>query len=106
MFDYAYGRGAYMMYPNLRSLGGLATSRFLPGEHYKESVDKQMLGCLITSSSDLRLDKPLPKYESLPFFDMFGTSMNSTVNARRGREFVLAIGRRGGLYEALSNSWQ
>ena len=106
LFDYAYGRGAYMMYPNLRSLRGLANSRFLPGEHYNESVDTAMHGCLITNISDLHLDEPLPTYEILPFFDMFGTSMTSTECARRGREFVLAIGRRGGLYEALSNSWQ
>ena len=103
MFDYAYGRGAYMIYPNLQSLGGLAKSLFLPGEHY--NVTNPISAVLIGNRSHLFWDKPLPDYKALPLFDIFGSPMNRTAYIHQGKRFVQQIANLGPQYDELSELW-
>ncbi len=105
MFDYAYGQGAYMIYPNLQSSAGLATSRFLSGEHYGENYSSPMHALLITDEKHLVLNAKWPAYETLPLFDIFCSPVNRTAYAHQGQEFVEKICLLGGIYGNLCKVW-
>ena len=106
MVEFAYGRGAYMLYPRMDNSSGLATSTFMQGEHVVNGAyDNPRIAPLIIAE-DLDLGSPLPTYEDLPLVDMHGHDISRRALSRRGDAFVGKVARLGEHYSALANSWE
>jgi hypothetical protein len=108
MVDFAYGRGAYMLYPNLVNSSGLATSTFMEGEHvptgaYKNGANPRYAP--LVEGKDVSLMKPLPSYDTLPLVDMHGESISRRDLSRRGDEFVRRIFNLKSHYSDLAKYW-
>lgn len=73
LVDFAFGRGAYMLYPNLPKSAGLATSLCLLGEHSYAPRDlKDPRIAPLVEESGINFTAPLPAYDSLPLIDLHG----------------------------------
>lgn len=106
MVDFAYGRGAYMLYPNLANSTGLATSTFMEGAHVPNGYYKNPRQAPLANVDTLSLNDPLPLYSQLPLVDMHGDNITRRDLAHRGDSFVDKISRLGQDYATLANYWQ
>jgi len=107
LVDFAYGRGAYMIYPNIGSSAGLATSRFSGGDHYEaSSVSNPRQAPLLTNKTELRLHSSLPEYESLPLVDIYGGRTDRLQYAKQGDVFLSNILSLGSFYGSLIEKWR
>ena len=109
MVDFAYGRGAYMLYPNLEGAAGLATSRFLSGVHVSEGRDRNPRHApLVSIWNETGLSGPaeiLP-YAGLPLFDLHGQLISRANLSRRGDAFLDDIIELGPIYTDLVAKWR
>ena len=60
MFDFAYGRGGYLLYPNLKDGAALARTLCLPGVHYVTSDPRLADIPIATKLDGLSLDVEWP----------------------------------------------
>lgn len=109
MVDFAYGRGAYMLYPNLVNSSGWATSTFMEGEHvsamaYKDGANPRH--ALLGEYRHLRRRHQLPFYDILPLVDMHGEGIRRRDLYRRGDDFVKRIAQLGDPYSNLARLWK
>lgn len=105
MVDFAYGRGAYMLYPNLPNSIGLATSTFMEGEHVPSGSYTNPRRAPLAGANELDLQVPLPSYDSLPVFDMHGEHTTRQDLARRADRFLGRISRLGRHYSTVLRHW-
>jgi hypothetical protein len=106
MVDFAYGRGAYMLYPNLINSGGLATSTFIQGVHIPDGSYKNPRRAQLADAKDLSLDKPFPSYATIPLVDMHGDNITRRDLSHRGDRFLDRISGLGQQYVVLANHWR
>ena len=105
MFDFAYGRGGYLLYPNLKDGAALARTLCLPGVHYVTSDPRLADIPIATKLDGLSLDVEWPSYDSLPLIDLYFEPVNRVSYKERGRKFVENIRVLGPEYERLANVW-
>jgi hypothetical protein len=105
MVEFAYGRGAYTLYPSMGNSSGLATSTFMQGEHVPNGAYHNPRVAPLVMAEDLDLGSPLPAYEELPLVDMHGDDINRRALSRRGDALVGKVARLGRHYSALATSW-
>ncbi len=105
MVEFAYGRGAYTLYPNVGNSSGLATSTFMQGEHVPHGAYQNPRVAPLVMEKDLDLGSPLPPYDKLPLVDMHGDAISRRALGRRGDAFVGKVSRLGRPYSDLAILW-
>jgi len=106
MFDFAYGRGGYLLYPNLKDGAALARTLCLPGVHYV-TPDPRLANIPIATNVDgLYLDVEWPSYDALPLIDLYYEPIDRASYVERGTGFVENIRVLGPEYERLANVWR
>jgi hypothetical protein len=91
MIDFAYGRGAYMLYPNINGSAGLATTLQLAGEHTKGLANNPRIAPLVTRMEQWTHAAPWPAYHSLPIVDLRGYNASGVGLGRTGDAFVAGV---------------
>lgn len=104
--EFAYGRGAYMIYPNYVDSSGLAASASMQATHVPEQNSRNRRRRVIVQAAELNLEDPLPSYSSLPVVDMHGKESSRWNVSRQGDRFLNTISRLGEHYSALTRHWQ
>ena len=104
MVDFAYGRGAYMLYPNLANATGLATSLFLAGDHFEASAVKNPRQAPLLETSEATIAQftiPFPSYGSLPLVNLHCDDIDRVTHAQHGNAFINRIAGLSPEYETL-----
>ena len=106
MIDFAYGRGAYMLYPNLGNSSGLATSTFMKGAHVPTDNYRNPRYAPLADEIMLGLAKPWPPYSKLPVVDMHGEKSTRRHLSLQGDQFLENILKIGKHYAKLIKLWR
>lgn len=106
MIDFAYGRGYYMLHPNMGPSLGLATSTFLAGEHFGNAASRNPRQGTLAKRIQLCLEEPLPPYIDLPVMDIYSRTIDSIAMAKRGDEFVRRISALSPSHSMLATLWR
>jgi hypothetical protein len=106
MIDFAYGRGCYMLHPNMGPSLGLATSTFLAGEHFANAASRNPRQGMLATRTQLRLEMPFPNYKDLPVVDIYSRPADSFAMAKRGDNFVKSISALSLSHSALGSLWR
>lgn len=107
MFEFIYGRGGYLIYPNLKNNCGLARTLNLPGVHYtSQNAPPRDTICLADNMSELHLDNPWPSYYSLPLFDIYCEPVDRMKYAKQGISFLNSVKRQGLQFKTLVEKWK
>jgi hypothetical protein len=106
MVEFAYGRGAYMLYPNLANSSGLATSTFEEGEHVPRGEFRNPRYAPLVQQQYLGLGSPFPSYRSLPLVDIHGEPTTRRDLSAQGDRFLRRISSLGEHYSTLARYWQ
>jgi hypothetical protein len=106
MIDFAYGRGCYMLHPNMGPSLGLATSTFLAGEHFVNAASRNPRQGTLAKRAQLRLEVPFPPHKDLPVVDIYSRIMDSIATAKRGDKFVTSISALSPSHCALGSLWR
>ena len=106
MIDFAYGRGYYMLHPNMGPSLGLATSTFLAGEHFGNAASRNPRQGTLAKRVQLCLEEPLPPYMDLPVLDIYSRPIDSIVMAKRGDKFVRRISALSPSHKMLAMLWR
>jgi len=106
MIDFAYGRGCYMLHPNMGPALGLATSTFLAGEHFFNAASRNPRQGTLAKRSQLRLEVPFPPYKDLPVVDIYSRPTDSIAMAKRGDNFVRSISALSPTHSMLGSLWR
>lgn len=105
MVDFAYGRGCYMLHPNMGPSLGLATSTFLAGEHFGDGASKNPRQGTLANRTQLRLELPFPPYMDLPVVDIYSKAIDSIIMAQKGDRFVRRISALSPSHSLLASQW-
>lgn len=105
MIDFAYGRGCYMLHPNMGPSLGLATSTFLAGEHFGDGSSKNPRQGTLVNRTQLRLELPFPPYMDLPLVDIYSRAIDSIIMAQKGDRFVRRISALSPSHSVLASLW-
>ena len=105
MVEFAYGQGAYMLYPRIGNSSGFATSTFMQGEHVPNGGYHNPRVAPLAVAEDIDLGSALPPYKDLPLVDMHGNDITRRALARRGDALVEKVAHLGQHYSALTTSW-
>jgi len=105
MIDFAYGRGCYMLHPNMGPSLGLATSTFLTGEHFGDGASRNPRQGTLARRSQLRLEVPFPPYMDLPVIDIYSRGIDSIIMAQKGDKFVRRISALSPSHSVLASLW-
>jgi len=106
MIDFAYGRGCYMLHPNMGPSLGLATSTFLAGEHFVNVASRNPRQGTLANRTQLRLETPFPAYYELPVVDIYSRCADSIAMAKRGDDFVRSISALSPAHSELGSLWR
>jgi hypothetical protein len=106
MIDFAYGRGAYMLYPNVNGSAGLATSLHLAGEHTKGLANNPRIAHLVSSDRDWSAGIPWHPFTQLPMVDLRGHTITGVNMSRAGDAFVASLCALGEGVWPLVEAWR
>jgi hypothetical protein len=106
MIDFAYGRGCYMLHPNMGPSLGLATSTFLASEHFVNAASRNPRQGTLAKRTQLHLVVPFPAYDDLPVVDIYSRPMDSIAMAKKGDHFVRSISALSPSHSELGSLWR
>lgn len=106
MIDFAYGRGCYMLHPNMGPSLGLATSTFQAGEHFVNAASRNPRQGTLAKRAELRLEVLFPPYKDLPVVDIYSRPADRIAMAKRGDNFVRNISALSPSHSALGSLWR